>query len=172
MIALCALFLSIYQGSQTRQHNQLSVKPSLVSTFYYNDKSVGYTLDSRGLGPAIIKWVEVLVNGKAKGNWLDVESALDLPESSGSNGMHFNPYAGVSLMPGDKVTLYAVGSDKNIKYLRDSYQKVRIKVCYCSIYAEQDQRQCWQASNFFEDIKRTCDATPTTVFPNTSQSTK
>ena len=170
IIALCALFLTIYQGDQTRLHNQLSVKPSLFSSFYYNDKSAGYTLDSRGLGPAIIKWVEVQVDGQARGNWFEVESALGLSVPSGSNGTHSNPYTGIFLMPGDKMTLYAVGSENNIAYLRKNYERVRIKICYCSIYAEQDKKQCWQASNFFENIKRTCDMEPEVIFPRIIQS--
>ena len=113
IIALCALLLTIYQGGQTRLHNQLSVKPNLTSSFFYNDKSVGYTLDSRGLGPAIIKWVEVSVDGEAKGNWSEVESALSLPEPSGSNGTHFNPYVGVSLMQSEQATTDSTSPEVN-----------------------------------------------------------
>jgi len=59
IIALCALFLTIYQSYLQRKHNRLSVKPRLSTTteFTYTDNMLIYKahLINCGLGPAVIK---------------------------------------------------------------------------------------------------------------------
>lgn len=71
-IAMLALFLTMYQGYETRKHNRLSVRPklSLLITDGLGPESSGrdviykVTLRSVGLGPAIIKSVVILHEGE------------------------------------------------------------------------------------------------------------
>lgn len=58
VIALCALFLTMYQASLQRKHHQLSVKPH-ITTFAYTDVkdkigTIRIDLMNNGLGPAFI----------------------------------------------------------------------------------------------------------------------
>jgi len=69
ILALCALFLTIYQSLLTRKHNRLSVKPKLSSftdfqrpfnsTIIYSVKVV-----NRGLGPAYINRFRIIYEDK------------------------------------------------------------------------------------------------------------
>ncbi len=71
VISICALLLTMYQAWATRKHNRLSVQPRL-STQSQIERDVTEeriirviaTLSNSGLGPAIIKSFEILVNGK------------------------------------------------------------------------------------------------------------
>lgn len=69
VISICALLLTMYQAWATRKHNRLSVQPRL-STQIERDVTeervirVIATLSNSGLGPAIIKSFEILVNDK------------------------------------------------------------------------------------------------------------
>lgn len=66
LIALSAVFVSVWSNSQTREHNQLSVKPKLEVAFSFspNNDFSGVLVFNHGLGPAIIKNMSVSVDGK------------------------------------------------------------------------------------------------------------
>lgn len=62
-IAACALGISIYEGFSNRKHNRLSVKPLL--RFHYTntpDLPVTVKLVNKGIGPAVIYYIDVLVH--------------------------------------------------------------------------------------------------------------
>lgn len=69
IIALCALFLTLYHGLQTRKHNRLTVRPHLT-TFSHSHLEQGAcirfkaNLANRGLGPAIIKGFHLVVDDR------------------------------------------------------------------------------------------------------------
>ena len=144
VIALCALFLTIYQGNQIQLHNKLSVTPHMGVGYFSNDEKAGFNLHSTGLGPATIKWMTISIDGAAKDNWDEVTKALK-----------FSPpvnYTFGYLFPGTVVkadsisNLYSVESSKDILKLNKTYNSVEIVICYCSIYGELDHGQCWQTS--------------------------
>lgn len=71
IVALCALFLSLYQATMTRYHNRLSVRPKLISQYSYTAEigkagplNYKMTLMNCGIGPAIVKELKVLFDGK------------------------------------------------------------------------------------------------------------
>jgi hypothetical protein len=70
LVSICALFLTINQSMATRKHNRLTVKPHLTSfTEIRPDPerqgimTVKATLSNNGLGPAIVKTFEPLLDG-------------------------------------------------------------------------------------------------------------
>lgn len=71
VISICALLLTMYQAWVTRKHNRLSVQPRLTTHLRIERDAaeeritrVIATLSNSGLGPAIIKSFEMLVNDK------------------------------------------------------------------------------------------------------------
>ena len=71
VISICALLLTVYQAWATRKHNRLSVQPRLATQLQIEHDvteerviRVIATLSNSGLGPAIIKSFEILVNDK------------------------------------------------------------------------------------------------------------
>lgn len=64
VIALCALFVTIWQGVQNRRHNRLSMRPLLHFDFLAKDGIVSISLKNTGVGPAVIKKFTVELDGK------------------------------------------------------------------------------------------------------------
>ena len=64
VIALCALFLSIWQGYTTRQHNKLSVTPRLAIWVLEDEiaNKLLIRLENNGVGPAIINSIEIIID--------------------------------------------------------------------------------------------------------------
>jgi len=74
IVAVASIFISTWQGMETRRHNRLSVRPKLEIHFYINKQDFGYSLHNNGLGPANIIDHKVFLN--------DVEiSSNDSPSS-------------------------------------------------------------------------------------------
>ena len=78
VISLCALFLTIYQGCETRKHARLSFRPDLNISFYYEDKGAGWAFISSGLGPSRLQSFKVTVDNQPVYNWTDVALKLGL----------------------------------------------------------------------------------------------
>lgn len=71
VIAVCALFLTTYQAAMARRHNRLTVRPHLTTVMHRHTRpespgiiTISATLANRGLGPAIVRGYEVLIDGK------------------------------------------------------------------------------------------------------------
>lgn len=166
VIAICALTVSISATENNILSNKLSVKPHLDIAYYSNiypaSAEVGYRIASSGLGPAIIKWAAIYVDGKIMRSWNEVNSALGLPEPF--NGTFSNPNIGTSIKSGEMFATYSLIASKNVPYLNENPGRIEIKICYCSVYGEIDSHQCWQTSNVAKDIKSTCEDTPSIVW--------
>lgn len=70
LVSICALFLTINQSLATRKHNRLTVRPHLTSfvdqradTERKGITTIKATLSNNGLGPAIVKEFELLLDG-------------------------------------------------------------------------------------------------------------
>lgn len=63
-VAVLALGLTIWQGTLTRKHNRLSVRPHLVIETDSGVHEFEVKLTNNGLGPALIKRINVVVDGK------------------------------------------------------------------------------------------------------------
>lgn len=158
-IALCALFLSIYEGYSNRKHNQISVKPLILLDSGKNETGSGFRIRNSGLGPALIKWFSVEIDGKLMPHWKAFIEELGLPLSGDYSYM--NPSEKSILLPGEKENLFwAMGAKDSA--LRKIKRKIIIKICYCSLYEE-----CWQS--FTSTIKNyesstQCEEPPRTKF--------
>jgi hypothetical protein len=71
VIALAALFVACWQGHLARTHNRLSVLPNLQTHTDENNAgntgTIELTLSNSGIGPAIIKAIQLKKNGKPVG---------------------------------------------------------------------------------------------------------
>jgi len=77
IIALSALFVSVWQVRISHQHNKLSVKPYLDFHLIQIDSTLEVSFSNEGFGPAIIKKMTFTHNGK------NYESLQDLLVGSG-----------------------------------------------------------------------------------------
>jgi len=139
VVSICALFLTISESRATRELNRRSVAPKLSYRFAITDDSMGIALRNVGLGPAIVKSLQVRVRGGAPAwSWRE---ALDA--AFGTDTLDFteaNIYPGQAI-PVSERELYLVG----MKYsapLADQINNafanhlIEIRLCYCSIYGD------------------------------------
>lgn len=66
VIALCALFLAIWQGYQARKYNRISVTPHLTTWTHSDEKKNLYVIEviNNGIGPAVIQNFRMYVDGQ------------------------------------------------------------------------------------------------------------
>jgi hypothetical protein len=137
IIALCGLLLTIFQGSETRQYNRLSTKPFVDIELSLESDGLGYFVKSGGLGPAIVKWIDVKVDGVSQEDWNSVALKLGL---KGYFIQSWAPLEGSSFAPGTRTLMYKMleGSTKELPKL--NLNRLQINLCYCSVYGN-----CWLA---------------------------
>jgi hypothetical protein len=68
VISVCAISLTIYQAYNTRRHTRLSVQPRLDWTVQLGpDGGIAYSLVNDGFGPAILRELNVKLDGEVVG---------------------------------------------------------------------------------------------------------
>lgn len=138
IIALASLGVAIWQGSVTRKHNILSVKPIpdiLTSNF---ENKIAITLENNGAGPLIIKKFRAYVGNESKTNIIDWMPNIP-------NGYYWSNwlqnFENCAIKPYDSKILLEFKlelEDKNQTEIRDnirkSLSKVSIEFEYTDIY--------------------------------------
>lgn len=135
-VAVLALLLTVCELRRSRLHDMMSVRPHVTLSLKWNrGDAAQVVLSNNGLGPATIRTLEVLVDGKHQSNWVDVTRALHLPGPGVYAG-------GVDVLrAGDDSRLYEIAPGPAADALVENWQRVEINWCYCSFYDE-----CWAAS--------------------------
>lgn len=137
LIGLLALCVSGYTAYIQRQQVRAQVWPWLFAGNDDNAQSI--VVANKGVGPAIVRSAQMLVDGKPQPDWSHVLHALDLPPRNFAQAT-LNPNV---LSPGEEVQI--------IKFLdKDDYQRFKAaainhlatNVCFCSTL-----RECWMYSD-------------------------
>lgn len=159
VLAVAGVALSISEGRERRNHDRLSIKPVMQTAFYHYSKTdsiaksgAGFKLLSTGLGPGIVKWLIVKVDGKPQPHWRAVSEAIGLPEPENYTFKIPNP--GSILAANATSDLFWVNIGANFAPLIKAQYNNRIfmEICYCSFYDE-----CWlNTSTTAEPIPSEC----------------
>jgi hypothetical protein len=135
MVIAAATFTSTtYQACLQRQDLHLSMRPHMISYYYNKEHGVGWMLGNQGLGPAILGWFRVTVDGKSVGTWHEVNRLLEIPPGNG----HFtNPMPGSLYLPprpqGEELhKIYWIDPSPAADQLHENFKRVHIALCYCS----------------------------------------
>jgi hypothetical protein len=137
-VALSSLAIALYEVRMMREHDRISVWP--YATFFHSDSGGIYTYNVRnaGIGPALIRSFEVLIDGKPQRNWGDVVDQLGVDlRGTPSNYSSFGK--GTVLLPAAKVSLLSIGPGAgSLAFHRAAQPRLSVRACYCSLY-----EQCW-----------------------------
>lgn len=145
IVAAFALFLTIYEGCATRKHNKLSVKPIMFVSFEFNEEGTGWLALNSGVGPGVLKWLEVKVDGKPARTWNDILPALGVSDCFEYT---FATTSGNVLNPGEtKRVFWLEPKSPAERSLREGMGRLRIRYCFCSIYDE-----CWLNIGTMENV--------------------
>lgn len=128
VIALCALFASIWQGRIAHRHNKLTVKPYLDSSIVQENDTHTVTFSNEGFGPAILKKISFGYQGETYGTLYEaLEVAKEKSNITGSYNYGKN-------------TVIAPGATKLLVSLKERrLRNITVTMVYESIYGEQFQ---------------------------------
>lgn len=155
LIGLLAIFISGYTAWNVRQQTRAQVWPYLQmgeSDFLPSDftksgilASHGGSLQAlnKGVGPAIVRSVEVLVDGKPQPDWDHVFTALGYHSAPPQQMSSFN---GTVIAPEASLNFLIIFGYKNWERFKQKLIKeMAIRACYCSTLGE-----CWTSTLSFQ----------------------
>ena len=143
-VALSSLAIALYEVRMMREHDRISVWPYV--TFFNSDSGGVYTFNARnaGIGPALIRSLEIRIDGKPQRNWGDLVDRIGV-DISGTPGSYSSFGKGTVLLPGAKTSLLTIGpAGASQPFHRAVQHRMSTRSCYCSLY-----EQCW----VFDDAK-------------------
>jgi len=154
VIAVLALFLTIWQGYETRKFNKLSLKPKLVVWVwnYYDTGGMVMKIKNEGVGPAIIDDISLDIKNRdfykvseLNGHfWEKIFNDEHIPDSLIANSIqHSYLNAGGYLPAGEEIVLFEFLGDKehviNHNKIIDFIRRFSsLEITYHSVYDDKD----------------------------------
>lgn len=133
VVSISAVAVGLYEAALQRRHDRAEVWPHLeIQTFTYPTGAAIY-LENTGIGPAIVTFVDVTVDGKPAHNWPEVVTQWlghTTPLTSNTTVVAH------ALRPGDRVTLMAIPQSSFPAHFWDSVGRLGVTVCYTSVFGE------------------------------------
>ncbi len=136
LIGLLAIFISAYTAWNVRQQTRAQVWPHLQIA--WSDTRQSILALNPGVGPAIVRSVELKVDGKPERNWLQVFKALGLAKDN----IRFRQSTlnGFVLSPGETYRFLVIPDQSNYeRFAGLARRRMSIKTCFCSTLGD-----CWQ----------------------------
>jgi hypothetical protein len=145
LVGFCALCVSAYTAYVQRQQVRAAVWP-ILEFDSSNAPDIHYTLANKGVGPAIIRQVIVMVDGQPVRNW---KEALEKMLGPGEHLFSESDMSFHTIAAGESRTVFTAHDPENnpIKYDRSNPLWVKmnkerlrlsVEICYCSTLDE-----CW-----------------------------
>jgi hypothetical protein len=137
LVGLLALLVAGYTAYVQRQQVRAQVWPYLI--IGNDDLSQSLTVQNKGVGPAIVRSVQVRVGGKPASDWIHVVAALGMPP------LHFSQTTVNRDVLSAGEELQAIHfTDKKLwqRFHAAAFGRLAMDVCFCSTLNE-----CWISSN-------------------------
>ena len=142
VVSLVAVIVGVYSAYTDRTYARASVWPRVELNFHLSKNSdsseFGLKMTNSGIGPAIIKSVQMEMNGNYLKTWQDIL----LSAGEDHQGIHLstNNIASIVLPAERTVTTFHIKakSKEMSGQVREMLKPLNISVCYCSVYDE-----CW-----------------------------
>ncbi|MFT3792665.1 MAG: hypothetical protein QM741_16715 [Rudaea sp.] len=136
-VGLLALFVSAYTAYIQHQQVRAQVWPYLIVG--NDDLNQSLTVDNKGPGPAIVRSVQLRIDGKPQRDWNDALAALGL-------STHYFVQTTINqdvLSPGEHLQMLRIPDQEFWQRFHDgAMNRMAIDVCFCSTLNE-----CWESSN-------------------------
>jgi len=162
VIAVCALLISslatgaswwqarVLQAQTQVLENQLGAQvwPYVSTNISVDGSTIKIDIENDGLGPAVMRSFSATVDGRSKGNFIDVLHALLGPNIRGrAKGQNLQLSLGgvgngAVLRSGDSVNELTFKSKKFAAPLLRGFARIDFSTCYCAIIPGK----CWQSS--------------------------
>ncbi|WP_091343422.1 hypothetical protein [Alkalimonas amylolytica] len=141
MVSLITAFVSIYSAFIDRAYARASVWPRLE--FFYNyieGDNFAYEITNKGTGPALIKYVRLSYEDQPIRSWPEY-----LTLSTGRTVSHTQSFIYSRVISAGETVTALYTTDFEAAKLLVADNKLKIELCYCSIYNE-----CWLLNDSIE----------------------
>ena len=139
IIAVASIFISVWQGIESRNHNRLAVRPALDIVYSTVNKSFGFKVKNNGIGPAVLTKRTLLFKGKEI-DWYNHKDLTAARESlQAMSGMNFSILRENSTIPvGEEYNLLLFSSDtlNGMTAKEKIFDSIGFKLEYQSMYGE------------------------------------
>lgn len=141
IISLSTLFVYLYQSNLMKTQQKMSVWPHVTFGPSWSLDNLSINMINKGVGPAIIRSVDIQVDGERLGGIQDLMSRV--PDSLRSDYYDSSIWPGQVLMSGESIQVFQNGNPETIRHLLSMFKEdqVRIRICYCSVYDD-----CWTST--------------------------
>lgn len=133
VVSISAVVVGIYEASLQRHHDKAEVWPHLEIGVFTNAHGAIISLQSTGIGPAIVQSAIVTVDGRPGHNWSDVLGTLNKREPVALGNYSV---VGHGLRPGDQVNMVQMPPGDQPMNFWTSIARVGVLVCYASVFDE------------------------------------
>jgi hypothetical protein len=144
--AVAAVLVAAYEARINREYQRISVWPRIHQS---NSQLPGEPylriVSNIGVGPALIRSVQVNVDGVTRRSWDEVIKALIGKAAPGH--IYSSLHGGSVVLPNKDITVLKIppGEDAQKFWEQTQTPRLSIQICYSSLYGE-----CWM-SNSLED---------------------
>lgn len=132
--SLCAVVVSVYSAALQRTHDKAEVWPHLEVSLWTTPKGSTLSLENTGIGPAVVEYVRVDVDGQQAADWPDV-----LKRTLGAAPKTFDQSTVVdrALRAGDRVVLVGLPLNEMDSTTLDRFKHIALQICYRSVYGDR-----------------------------------
>jgi len=137
LVGLLALIVAGYTAYIQRQQVRAQVWPYLISG--NNDLTQSLVVNNKGVGPAVVRTVQLWVNGKPQSDWNRVVANMGLPPHQFFQATINHDV----LSPGEELQIIRF-PDKALwqRFKAAASNRMAMDICFCSTLGE-----CWISSN-------------------------
>jgi hypothetical protein len=139
VVSAIAMLSSLVQVNLQRSQERALVWPHVSARSSYSAEGFAFVARNKGLGPALVRRVELQVDGKPVQGWNGVLDAVLGPgHGYGWERIAVNDLEDSILGAGESTTLFQVGWDERTRAALGEGSRVTASICYCSFLQE-----CW-----------------------------
>jgi hypothetical protein len=136
-VGLLALLVSGYTAHIQRQQVRAQVWPYVLVG--NDDPKQAIEVLNKGVGPALMRGVQLWIDGRPQRNWDAALQTLDIPP----HGYQNSTLNGNVLSPGEQVTWIRIADPAMYLRFRDAYRtRIGVEACFCSTLGD-----CWVYSH-------------------------
>jgi hypothetical protein len=137
-VGLLALCVSGYTAYLQRQQVRAQVWPHLIVGSSDTDRYM--FVANKGVGPAIVRSVQISANAKTQRDWTSVFAAVDLKLDNAQ--WNTSTVNGNVISPGESIRALVFNRGEDYQAFGSRYGQIKLRICYCSVLGD-----CWVIDN-------------------------
>jgi hypothetical protein len=139
VVSALAMASSMLQFAVQRSQERAAAWPYLSLSASYSDKGFSYVVTNKGMGPALVRDVVVLLEGRPVSGWPGVLDELFGPDHTyGWDRIGVNELRDVVLSAGERVVAFSIPWDEKVRPAFANGSRFEVRACYCSVLGD-----CW-----------------------------